>query len=269
MGLFQKICTEYSTKKEPKDLVIKQGLLAVAQKYNLGPKLPFSIKIDSIFKFFRNLVEEIGLKKISILVPYENFYKPVFSYGLENTSIEKLDSSKDFWEGTITDSEWYSLEGEDLASFYQLFSEIDNQSLAHLHIKKLPIKDSNVIILLLEDCVDSFIDLETVEMIFPELESILENILLLSEKNVLFSENQSTEVLEDRINDYLDNNFQGFCYKISLRKLFFELASFISFEDYYHIFSVIFYITKYLSKEDSLLYFKEDLYILFVSFAQT
>ena len=162
MGLYQKIC-EHFINPQNSSTEKSMGLLAKAQEFLASNPIPhFSVNIDAPFVFFKNFAYEVGLQKVAVLIPVENQYQTIFSYGIESASREENISTLDFWNGTISTEAWYSLSGEDLSSFYQLFSENDIHNLKHIHIKKFLIDENNyAIILILQDTENSLIDVET------------------------------------------------------------------------------------------------------------
>ena len=130
----------------------------------------FDCKIDEPFVYFKNFATEVGLEKIAILIPVGNYYQTIFSYGVETDTRDESISTVDFWNETLEANQWYSLSGEDLSSFYQLFSENDIQNLKYLHIKKVNVSENeSIIVLILEDTENSIIDLESIEIVIPNL----------------------------------------------------------------------------------------------------
>lgn len=268
MGLYQKICERFSSSQN--SIHESVGLLAKAQKFlDNSPTPPFSVLIDEPFIFFKNFASEVGLQKVAVLIPVKNNYQTIFSYGIEPSSRKENISTIDFWDGTITSEQWYSLSGEDLTSFYQLFSESDVYNLKHLHIKRFNINETySAIILILEDTENSYIDLETTELVFPDLNKYLESFMDLTEKDVLFPKNKSTKELYDAVESKLSFG-SGFMYSISLKEIFKSLDEKISFEDFSHIFSICFSAINSSISNKELVYFTNELEIRYVNFAQT
>lgn len=289
MGLYQIICDNYldSSKKVEQPM----GLLAKAKMYLANESKveesttqneivngnteeessnPYSKKIDDPFVFFKNFCEEIGLQKTVLLIPHENQYKAIFSYGVESASRDESVSTFDFWDGTISENKWYSFFGEDLCPFYQLFSSDDAQLLKHLHIKKIEITENTfAILLILEDYANSLIDLETIEIILPNLKSYLAYMIDLSNENVFFKENQEISCIKDKIYSEIAKFNTGFLYTISLQSIFRQLQDSVSFDDFFHIFSFIFHLVSSNQDENEIWYFTEELEIRNVIFAQT
>lgn len=289
MGLYQIICDNYldSSKKVEQPM----GLLAKAKMYlaneskvadsvmedstnlnNIEESLsnPNTKKIDEPFVFFKNFCEEVGLQKIVVLIPHTNQYKTIFSYGVESASRDESISTLDFWDGTLSENKWYSYFGEDLCPFYQLFSSDDAQLLKHLHIKKIEIAENVfAIIMILEDYTKSLIDLETIEIILPNLKSYLTYMIEFSAENVFFKENQEISCIKDKVYSEVAKFNTGFLYTISLKSIFRQLQDSVSFDDFYHIFSYIFHLVSSNQNDNEIWYFTEELEIRNVNFAQT
>lgn len=269
MGLYQKIC-EHFINPQNSSTEKSMGLLAKAQEFLASNPIPhFSVNIDAPFVFFKNFAYEVGLQKVAVLIPVENQYQTIFSYGIESASREENISTLDFWNGTISTEDWYSLSGEDLSSFYQLFSENDIHNLKHIHIKKFLIDENNyAIILILEDTENSLIDLETAEIVLPNLKEYISSFINLVNEKILFPHKFDYVQLEEKVSKGL-NEGSGFMYSISLKNIFKELSDSISFEDFYHIFSVVYYAIKISLKEFDVINFTDELEIRYVTFAQT
>lgn len=229
-----------------------------------------SAKIDEPFIFFKNFANEVGLQKVVVLIPYENNYQTIFSYGVESYSREKNVSTLDFWNGTLDGVQWQSYSGEKLCPFYQLFSQDDVQQLKHLHIKRFEIdEDTCAIILILEDSSNSLIDLETIDMILPNINEYLKPLIEMSNENVLFQKNEDISFIKDKINSEVAKFNMGFLHTISLQSIFRDLKDLVSFDDFYHIFSVIYHKIISLKNERDIWYFTNELEIRNVIFAQT
>ncbi len=229
-----------------------------------------SAKIDEPFIFFKNFANEVGLQKVVVLIPYENNYQTIFSYGVESYSREKNVSTLDFWNGTLDGVQWQSYSGEKLCPFYQLFSQDDVQQLKHLHIKRFEIdEDTCAIILILEDSSNSLIDLETIDMILPNINEYLKPLIEMSNENVLFQKNEDISSIKDKINSEVAKFNMGFLHTISLQSIFRDLKDLVSFDDFYHIFSVIYHKIISLKNERDIWYFTNELEIRNVIFAQT
>ena len=229
-----------------------------------------SAKIDEPFIFFKNFANEVGLQKVVVLIPYENNYQTIFSYGVESYSREKNVSTLDFWNGTLDGVQWQSYSGEKLCPFYQLFSQDDVQQLKHLHIKRFEIdEDTCAIILILEDSSNSLIDLETIDMILPNINEYLKPLIEMSNENVLFQKNEDISLIKDKINSEVAKFNMGFLHTISLQSIFRDLKDLVSFDDFYHIFSVIYHKIISLKNERDIWYFTNELEIRNVIFAQT
>lgn len=290
MGLYKKICDNFldsSTKVEP-----RFGLLAKAEMFlaneEIKPEIsanvdvqtpiesedlsssPYPIKIDEPFVFFKNFCTEVGLQKVVVLIPHENTYKAIFSYGVESASREESISTFDFWNGTLKENQWYSFSGEDLCPFYQLFADNDVHLLKHLHIKRFEIAENVYsIILILEDSVNSFIDLETVEIILPNLKEYLLSFVEFSNDGILFKKNEDLSEIKDKVSSEIAKFNMGFLHSISLQPIFRELQDSVSFDDFYHIFSFIYHLVLSEKSENEIWYFTEELEIRNVNFAQT
>lgn len=269
MGLYQKICENFIN-SQMCSAEKSMGLLAKAQEFLESSPIPhFSVNIDSPFVFFKNFCYEVGLQKVAVLIPVENQYQTIFSYGIETASREENVSTLDFWDGTISTETWYSLSGEDLSSFYQLFSENDIHNLKHIHIKKFLIDENNyAIILILEDTENSLIDLETAEIVLPNLKEYILSFINLVNEKILFPKKSDYIQLEEEVTKGL-NEGSGFMYSISLKNIFKELSDTVSFEDFYHIFSVVYYAIMSSLKDFDVINFTEELEIRYVNFAQT
>ena len=229
-----------------------------------------SAKIDEPFIFFKNFANEVGLQKVVVLIPYENNYQTIFSYGVESYSREKNVSTLDFWNGTLDGVQWQSYSGEKLCPFYQLFSQDDVQQLKHLHIKRFEIDENTcAIILILEDSSNSLIDLETIDMILPNLNEYLKPLIEMSNENILFQKNEDISSIKDKINSEVAKFNMGFLHTISLQSIFRDLKDLVSFDDFYHIFSVIYHKIISLKNERDIWYFTNELEIRNVIFAQT
>ena len=229
-----------------------------------------SAKIDEPFIFFKNFANEVGLQKVVVLIPYENNYQTIFSYGVESYSREKNVSTLDFWNGTLDGVQWQSYSGEKLCPFYQLFSQDDVQQLKHLHIKRFEIdEDTCAIILILEDSSNSLIDLETIDMILPNINEYLKPLIEMSNENILFQKNEDISSIKDKINSEVAKFNMGFLHTISLQSIFRDLKDLVSFDDFYHIFSVIYHKIISLKNERDIWYFTNELEIRNVIFAQT
>jgi len=272
MGLYQKICDKFLNQDNIDSFNDQNcvGLLAKAEQFLSNMENIDCLKFDKPFVFFKNFASEVGLNKVAVLVPYENVYHTIFSYGIEPASREETISTCDFWDGTLTSNQWYSLADEDLSSFYQLFSYDDAQVLKHLHIKKFQIDENTyAIILILEDTLTSLIDLETIEIILPNLKEQLLPIITLINDGALFPKNEDLSEIKERINSEVAKFNTGFMHSISLKSIFRALGDYVSFEDYYHIFSMVYHVILSLKNETDILYFSEELEIKNISFSQT
>ena len=222
MGLYQKICDKFLNQDNIDSFNDQNcvGLLAKAEQFLSNMENIDCLKFDKPFVFFKNFASEVGLNKVAVLVPYENVYHTIFSYGIEPASREETISTCDFWDGTLTSNQWYSLADEDLSSFYQLFSYDDAQVLKHLHIKKFQIDENTyAIILILEDTLTSLIDLETIEIILPNLKEQLLPIITLINDGALFPKNEDLSEIKERINSEVAKFNTGFMHSISLKSI--------------------------------------------------
>lgn len=229
----------------------------------------FDCKIDEPFIYFKNFATEVGLEKIAILIPVGNYYQTIFSYGVETDTRDESISTVDFWNGTLEANQWYSLSGEDLSSFYQLFSENDIQNLKYLHIKKINVSENDsIIVLILEDTENSIIDLESIEIVIPNLVNNFKIFIELANSKILFPEQKSKEELYSKIKSGLSLG-QGFMYSISIKDILKKLNNLVSFDDFTHIFNLIGYIISKTISENDIVFFTNELEIHYVYFAQT
>ena len=250
-----------------------EQIMGLNQEETVEEELPTNqvpFKIDEPFIFFRNFASEVGLQKILVLLPHENIYKTIFSYGVETASRNETVSTFDFWDGTLEGNEWLSYSGEDLCPFYQLLSEDDAQLLKHIHIKRFEItEDVSAIILILEDTPNSYMDLETIEMVLPNLKEYLVTLADLTEQNILFQENEDLDTIKDKVYSEIMKFNTGFLHTISLKSIFRDLQDSVSFDDFYHIFSVVYHFITSEKNDCDIWYVTEELEIRNVIFAQT
>lgn len=96
-----------------------------------------AIPLDDLFTRFRHFAESGIVERFAVLAELSGSFKIAFSCGLNAQTVRKSVSTRDFWNGTIENGEWYRFTGRQLTPFYQFFSAADTAFLTELHIKKL------------------------------------------------------------------------------------------------------------------------------------
>lgn len=125
----------------------------------------FPNEIALPFFLFHDFLDDNEIEKAGILVPYNNYYKLLFSKGLTEVTCKKSSSSFDFWNGTIKTNNWETFKDNELSPFYQLFDNNDLSSNDLLHIKMFSLGENNTIIFYIITknnklnlhCIDTFI----------------------------------------------------------------------------------------------------------------
>jgi len=143
MGLLQKV------EAQPKKPSQKKtgGLISRAEKLVFAkPKPSFraeSLLLDESHVFFKDFSETHEFVFSGILKKEEKQYKIIYAFNL--TKMKLFDSSKDFWDGTLTKKNtWNHFSSNDFAAFYQFFPTELNENLS-LHFKEYNTDDNSYI----------------------------------------------------------------------------------------------------------------------------
>jgi hypothetical protein len=140
MGLLQK--AESQEKKLPQKKT--GGLISKAEKHAFAkPKAIFqknSLLLDESHVFFKDFSETHEFIFSGILKREKKQYKLIYSFNLRKP--EQFDSSKDFWDGTLTKKNtWNSFSYNEFAAFYQFFPTELHENLS-LYFKEYNTKDN-------------------------------------------------------------------------------------------------------------------------------
>lgn len=248
MGLYKLITEKYLNFQS--DTAVFQGLLDHAE-YILR-SAHFSSHTDEAFIFFNNFVEDLGISKMCLLLPNENQFKMYFSYGFESESFKKAVSTIDFWEGTVPQDEWYSVMAEDIIPFRQLFSEDDNSEILILHIKRINLQSTSLIILIGECTKQSLVDTEMVDLVLSSLYPHIEKTHEVKKitETLTFPSEFDTAV---NIENSLIENSKGFLFEISL-EAFFDSFNGLTPDARQLLFNSYFYALQILIKHPDILF---------------
>lgn len=133
MGLYKKITDNYIKLVRPQTTgLYNKALLYYVPFQELEEN---SFFFDYPFLKFSEICEN-KLSSLAVLIQDNLVYKSCFLKGFSSETSNTLTSSKDFWDGTISDYNWHTFSKEDLSPFYQLFSNKDKNDLNRLYIKK-------------------------------------------------------------------------------------------------------------------------------------
>lgn len=128
MGLFQRI---QALSDRPKGLLYRAGVLRSSDLVRQEPTPPVS--------FFAKISRQADFSRSIILLPDGNLYTARDSYGFQPEDLQYADSTRDFWDGTLIQSDfpWIAVHGEELVPYLQLFSEHDRIDIRSLHICRM------------------------------------------------------------------------------------------------------------------------------------
>ncbi|MGI5174004.1 hypothetical protein H0R92_10465 [Treponema sp. OMZ 840] len=110
------------------------GLYRLACTYSNRENVFF---LDTLFVDFHRFADE-SRNSFAVFVEFDGNFRIVLNHGFNAETVRKSVSSRDFWDGTVSDSGWHILHGDSLTGFYQLFSRHDSD------FKTLCIKKSSV-----------------------------------------------------------------------------------------------------------------------------
>lgn len=118
---------------------------------------------------YHSFSERAALAQSAVLVPFGKRFFMRYEHGFDVASIFKSVSSVDFWNGTIPQGQdWYTITGDALEPFYQLFSDQVVHTLTHIHVKSFVIL-ADVPVKAIMIVTDREMDCDTVDECIPEL----------------------------------------------------------------------------------------------------
>lgn len=168
MGLLQYITLHYFSNRSQ-----HLGLLRLADKILSNESIKdFSTEpylFDKPFFKFHEFAEELGLFKTALFIPHKSMYKIIFSHGFDNVSIEKSESTMDFWDGTLEGNSWIAFKGNSINIFSQFFSSHDSEKIQDIFIKRVPIKSKNCIFLFCTQNKNYLPDYESLDEVISQL----------------------------------------------------------------------------------------------------
>ncbi len=151
MGLYQKII---ALSEKPKGL-LKKAEQVLETVTGIEEEQTTSVPVS----FFEQFARDYGYSRACLLLPEDNLYKAAYVYGMSQKSLEQGFSTRDFWDGTLTDTkEWATINGENLVPYLQLFSEKDRDDIQQILIRRVSYSQYNLdyIILLPQEAEYSF-----------------------------------------------------------------------------------------------------------------
>jgi len=184
MGLLNKILNENNAENET------NGLLKKAEHI-----------LSDEEKMFRILLSKLNVSKAAIFSLDNNIYSINYSTGLQEETISKSVSTKDFWDGLNLAEDSFFQTDEELNPFYQLFSEKDKDNLSGLYISKLQSSDILMIPVYNDNTINNISEIKQsiISFLYDENETKINNALLHNNKALLLILSKPQGFCQDEI----------------------------------------------------------------------
>lgn len=176
MGLLAYITNHYSAQASSSAGLLNRALDLLRNNEeqidtdeDTGVPLPPESSVEAIYAAFDSFAEETGIDQIAVLVPSAGSYRMFFSHGFSAETVQKSESTCDFWDGTLCTggNDWNTFGGENLVHLRQFFSE--QEEIAVVHVKKITDENVPLIFIMAENSPKKKIDLDSADIVIPSL----------------------------------------------------------------------------------------------------